>query len=183
MAGNKVRMIERFRESIWLIWLIENLKNGGSDSIKALYRVSQMSQMFMALVVERTWYVSVVTLDASGARARVYKTPYLSGLSGLLKKYIKNLTIDSITVFIALKVQARYKPDEPDRIMPRQFTAIKKPRSARGILPAICKGNYFEAVYGAAMYGEACSNCRTHAASTSKALRRATSTLSVPTCS
>ncbi len=55
MAGNKVRRIERFRESIWLIWLIENLKNGGSDSIKALYRVSQMSQMFMALVVKSTW--------------------------------------------------------------------------------------------------------------------------------
>ena len=133
-------------------------------------------------VCVRAYKVYVVTLDASGARARVYKTPYLSGLSGLLKNYIKNLITDSITVFIALKVQARYKPDEPDRIVPRQFTAIKKPSSALGILPAICKGNYLAAVYGAAMYGDACSNCRTHAASISKALRRATSLLSVPIC-
>jgi len=88
MAGNKVRRIERFRESIWLIWLIENLKNGGSDSIKALYRVSQMSQMFMALVVTHTGYVSVVTLDASSARARIQNSISI-WLIWLIKKIYK----------------------------------------------------------------------------------------------
>lgn len=57
----------------------------------------------MALLVERTRYVFVVTLDASSARARVYKTPYLSVLSVLSKKYIKNLINDSITVFLSKK--------------------------------------------------------------------------------
>lgn len=57
----------------------------------------------MALLVERTRYVFVVTLDASSARARVYKTPYLSVVSVLSKKYIKNLITDSITVFLSKK--------------------------------------------------------------------------------
>jgi len=56
----------------------------------------------MAFLLERTRYVSVVTLNAS-ARARVYKTPYLSVLSVLSKKYIKNLITDSITVFPLIK--------------------------------------------------------------------------------